>query len=353
MKNIFSFILISFTTVIAFDCLTYTCDTTIDINYPCAKWERGGMELRLCPGDMICPIPQNYGDETYCKDINEIKYLYAGEYCNSTTQCLNNLECKLQYCRLKAPNDEDCKSDGDCDVESFCKKGECVDAGKGDEDCKDGDKCRTSSVCINEKCVIEGSLEDNADADISALCRSRFIEDNKCTQGYKLIHDKSYKPINGTCKYRKGEKEMFLDTVCGKNDEDNYFCAPGMGDIDTGSIADYFQSKNKIKCHLDKGPFCITADLVDMRKEFLDAYIAYIEMTDPSVLFNPSPCVKTMYHRNYWEAKEALIKQNDNFGFILFIIVTCVVVIGSILMIAIYFIKGRKAPEPEETDEML
>eukprot|EP00826_Nyctotherus_ovalis_P052281 TRINITY_DN6607_c0_g1_i10.p1 TRINITY_DN6607_c0_g1~~TRINITY_DN6607_c0_g1_i10.p1 ORF type:complete len:372 (-),score=99.29 TRINITY_DN6607_c0_g1_i10:146-1261(-) len=360
MKNILLLAFLVLGAVSAKDRLKYTCDTKINTSLPCVLLEGNEMKLRLCPDDMVCPIPKDPKEPTKCIPLDSYAHLYAGEHCNTTSQCLNDLVCKREYCRLRHPANKSCVTDDSCDVESFCKettengrtKKECEDAGKKGEECSVTEKCRTNSMCIDGKCAIIGALKDGDAAKNESQCRSLYMHEGKCIKGPKFKREEK---SNGEkkCIYEVNGEEFTKECEYVASEGENCLCPKGIGDIDTGSIADYFQSDFRLKCHLNKGPFCITADLIDMRKSFLSAFIAYTEMKDVSVQFTTSECVKRMYHRSYWEAKRSLGQRTDKFGFYLFLVISGIVVVASVIMLTIYFLKRRKKPEREEIEESM
>lgn len=360
MKNILLLAFLVLGAVSAKNCPKYTCNTEINTTLPCISWEGGEVRLRLCPDDMVCPLPTKPGESTNCTSLDSYAHLYAGEHCNASSQCLNRLVCKREYCRLKHPDNKSCVTLDDCDVESFCKektedgkvKKECEDAGKKGEDCSDTEKCRTNSICVDGKCAIMGELKDGDPAKNELQCRSLYMDNGRCVKGPKFKREEK---SNGEkkCIYELDGKEIKEDCECVASEGDNCVCPKGRGEINVGHIADYFQSDFRLKCHLNRGAFCITADLIDMRESFLKALIAYTELTDASVGLKTSECVKRMFHRNYWEAKWSLSQRTDKFGFYLFLVVSGVVVVASAILLTVYFLKRRKKPEREEIEETM
>lgn len=86
----------------------------------------------------------------------------------------------------------------------------------------------------------------------------------------------------------------------------------------------------------------------DMDKEYLMAYVQYVEMTQPNIDMNSSKCVKAIYQGDYWKAKELLGRKSTehrmNWRIIGAIGLLLAIVSASILIIC----KRKKKASDEE-----
>ena len=111
-------------------------------------------------------------------------------------------------------------------------------------------------------------------------------------------------------------------------------------------------SPNRPKCHIKRGPFCTgNKRIADMSIEYLTAYIAYTELTHPSLMFAISDCVKSTFHYDYLEAKKALYELETSSNIYIYLALAICFTLGlAITLLFLYLKKGKhKQINIEET----
>ena len=96
-------------------------------------------------------------------------------------------------------------------------------------------------------------------------------------------------------------------------------------------------------CHLDRGPLCMNRTHYEMPIEFSRAYIAYTEMTQPSIIFD-SECALKYMDEIYWRAKNIIVEY-DNINWLslyLFLIIGAgLILVGGIVLSILYFYRTK------------
>jgi len=110
-------------------------------------------------------------------------------------------------------------------------------------------------------------------------------------------------------------------------------------------------------CHVNLGPFCRNEPMTDMSLDYVKAYIAYMELNNPS-LWMDADCVKEFFYPDYVEARKRVpypTEQLTQFNLYLFLGIA----IGSLLVIfillVVIYVKRKAINESEvqeETEEL-
>ena len=221
-------------------CTVYQCK---ELKENCANITLKNVELKPCPKNKICDFKIGFG---LIKCSDHIKFLYPGEYCNDSSQCLGSQgNCINNHCKGRTKG-ESCFKDEDCDPKFFCQyyqnqDHKCQETAKNDFFCNESIKCDSGLICANNVCVKIASKSINNSAYLPAECDTLSLnkKDRICIQGSKLqSNSKVIEPVKcvGECNY-KGTIDYKTGCTCGLTEEPTLFCNPGIGDID---IADVF-----------------------------------------------------------------------------------------------------------------
>ena len=111
-------------------------------------------------------------------------------------------------------------------------------------------------------------------------------------------------------------------------------------------------SKERIPCHIENGPFCVNKEMTDMMTdEYLHGYMEYIEINEPWVRDQTNDCILSIYHPKYLEAKIIIKDSHNKFGYAPFLIIECLTLITIIILLFIIIKTRTKFKEENETEQ--
>ena len=105
------------------------------------------------------------------------------------------------------------------------------------------------------------------------------------------------------------------------------------------------------KCNYYAGPFCSPKSYDKVDEDTLKAYISYLELTNPTIKFDTSDCVKEIYYHKYWLGLEYLAAMDPTFGILMFLLVPILVVL--IITIPLIIINCNCKCKKEDKDLMM
>eukprot|EP00831_Metopus_contortus_P042424 TRINITY_DN3360_c0_g1_i3.p2 TRINITY_DN3360_c0_g1~~TRINITY_DN3360_c0_g1_i3.p2 ORF type:complete len:340 (+),score=60.76 TRINITY_DN3360_c0_g1_i3:139-1158(+) len=310
--------------------------------------------------NLLCQIPEKLETKAVCKESRDSGFRYPGEYCSSDSECLGIGQCKDKIC-LGKNEKEGCISDLDCAAGLYCLNSTCNETIKEGEACDKDHKCKANAFCHKQKCRIPMQLENGKSADVPALCKSYFsINNGICSEGPKLVMKKiNNKEIKNctddicTYKYIDGKEEKNFTTLCscGMNQFGQAYCNKGAREVDVDSLSEYLKSE-AAKCHISKGPFCLTHEISEMSVPFHKAYVANEELMNDARYQDNEECVKNMINNLYWKSKDvAERKEIDKESLYIFLGATFgfLVIVGVVILI--FYLRNKKNEDTEEEEE--
>jgi len=234
-----------FVTIQAFKlpkCTLYNCYTS-KYNNQCAKMDKVNestvYSLSGCPEDKICDFHPEH-ELSYCKDSLSIRY--PGEYCKNTNDCITKHCIKNECVGLR--QDDKCTADWECGYKLYCNKSQkrCIEVNIMGQNCDETVKCDSGLICDGTKCVVIGSLDIGESTMSPFACKTLYSYKQICAPAPKLITNKEVKgPIECSekCKYESKNKnnEFEIPCKCGKEETEQHYCNPGIGDIDIRDVS--------------------------------------------------------------------------------------------------------------------
>ncbi len=103
------------------------------------------------------------------------------------------------------------------------------------------------------------------------------------------------------------------------------------------------------KCHISKGPLCLSKPIAEMGKTYYQALVAYYKATKWVALYNTEECMMNALEAEYVYAFKQIGSDDDDdqFGLYLFLgIAIGAVFVIAILLLVIYF-KRRQSDDSE------
>ncbi len=310
-----SFLLLFAICAVCQQCPKYVCNSELPTGTCLLKREQWGsliFELNQCELGQVCDI-YDMDLEAKCSSNYSHPLKYPGEVCTVDSECTSSVcNNSTKICTGRREK-EACQTDIDCHAGMYCSPAPakiCLQTRKEGEKCSLHERCAPYLVCSRGECVLQASLENGADADVPAACKSFFINNGKCSAGpslKRLPDDPTEGPIpchDNRCVYISavGQTEFSEPCQCGHLESGEPLCAPGVGDFSFEDYSEFIerQKLQDTECHVLKGPFCRSRPTNKLGRFYHNAYVVYENYTRGVIYANNSDCVKDVLYPEYW-----------------------------------------------------
>lgn len=324
-------------------CYSYKCKT-IKLDDTCAYFDTESSQFYVqeCDDDQVCVAGSSPTENFTCSDIEKptTPTLYAGEECDSDSDCYSN-DCSKDVC-VGLAEDSKCTKDEECSYGLYCDildTKTCVVLLPVDTSCLRDAQCAYGSFCYKAPgdqagtCKKYLSLDSGTQVDfcgndyVSFKCKTGYCvteydealnyNSYTCSEVYSLTENTKTcsKDLDCISKNADNSKTIYSECVCGYAKGGKGYCMLKPGNDAYAKYIEYYtkwlKSGKESKCNttVRQSLGCIEAH---WDKENYYNLVYYKYKTEKWYMIQDvDSCVKNIFGTEYWEAKKNLEDYED------------------------------------------